>query len=225
MEEQKRKERIAKEKELRKKREQILAEKIRKEQIERERYLNSLQTKITIFGNQVLVPCRLSYGENEIEAVLLLDTGASTILLHEETAKKLYIKQTKSSKGQVAGGKMIEIKYAKLSYVKVGPYKRENLYAAIAKHNGPPVKFNGLLGMNFLKNLKIGKKLMLGFAVIILFMTVIGLNGFRSVFQIEEDLDGILEVNLKGINYLLQADRDYWSRPRMSELGMHSPRR
>ncbi len=62
--------------------------------------------------------------------------------------------------------------------------------------------------MKFLKNLKIGKKLALGFVVMILFMMVIGLNGYRSVFQIEKDIVDILEVDLAGINNLLQADRD-----------------
>ena len=62
--------------------------------------------------------------------------------------------------------------------------------------------------MKFLKNLKIGRKLTLGFVVMILFMMVIGLNGYRSVFQIEKDIVDILEVDLTGINNLLQADRD-----------------
>lgn len=62
--------------------------------------------------------------------------------------------------------------------------------------------------MTFLKNLKIGRKLTIGFAVMILFMMVIGLNGYRSVFLIEEDLVEILETDLAGINNLLQADRD-----------------
>ena len=62
--------------------------------------------------------------------------------------------------------------------------------------------------MKFLKNLKIGRKLTLGFVVMILFMMVIGLNGYRSVFQIEKDIIDILEVDLTGINNLLQADRD-----------------
>ena len=62
--------------------------------------------------------------------------------------------------------------------------------------------------MKFLKNLKIGRKLALGFMVMILFMMVIGLNGYRSVFQIEKDIVDILEVDLVGINNLLQADRD-----------------
>lgn len=62
--------------------------------------------------------------------------------------------------------------------------------------------------MKILKNLKIGRKLTLGFAVMILFMVVIGLNGYRSVFQIQKDIVGILEIDLAGINYLLQADRD-----------------
>jgi len=62
--------------------------------------------------------------------------------------------------------------------------------------------------MKFLKNLKIGKKLTLGFVVMILFMMVIGLNSYRSVFQIENDIADMLEVDLAGVKNLLQAGRD-----------------
>jgi hypothetical protein len=34
----------------------------------------------------------------------------------------------------------------------VGPHKEINLVAGIIEHTGPAVTFDGLLGMNFLKN-------------------------------------------------------------------------
>ena len=62
--------------------------------------------------------------------------------------------------------------------------------------------------LNVLKNLKIGKKLILGFAVMNLFMMVIGLNGYRSVYLIEKDIEDILTVDLNSLSNLLEADRD-----------------
>jgi clan AA aspartic protease (TIGR02281 family) len=112
------------------------------------------ETKVIIKGNQVLVPVIVGYGGHETEALLLLDTGASIMALHREVANQLNIKQTQKAKFVVVGGKTIATHITKLNYVKVGPFKKENLYAGIIEHEGPEVPHQGLLGMNFLKNLE-----------------------------------------------------------------------
>jgi clan AA aspartic protease (TIGR02281 family) len=112
------------------------------------------ETKVIIKGNQVLVPVILGYGGNEIEALLLLDTGASIMALYVEVADQLNIKPAQKAKFLVAGGETISIYVAKLNYVKVGPFKKENIYAGIIEHRGPSVVHQGLLGMNFLRNLE-----------------------------------------------------------------------
>ncbi len=123
------------------------------EQIEKENHLNSLQTKVTIQGNQVLVPVKLGYRGKEVEALLLLDTGASLLTLHKEIAYQLSITQAKRATAQVVGGKVIRLGVTKLNYVKVGPVKVENIHAGIINHKGPPVGYSGLLGMNVLQKL------------------------------------------------------------------------
>jgi clan AA aspartic protease (TIGR02281 family) len=127
-----------------------LKKKRRREQIEKEKYLKSLETKVVINESQVLVPVRLGYKRKEIDTLLLLDTGASIIALHREVAKALDIRQTKRGTVQVAGGKVIDIKMTKLSTVKVGPIEKKDVEAGIIVHKGPPVTYQGLLGMNFL---------------------------------------------------------------------------
>jgi clan AA aspartic protease (TIGR02281 family) len=112
------------------------------------------ETKIIIKGNQVLVPVILGYRGREVEAMLLLDTGASIIALHREVADQLKIKQTQKTKFMVVGGKTISTYVTKLNYVKVGPFKKENIYAGIIEHAGPAVPLQGLLGMNFLRGLE-----------------------------------------------------------------------
>lgn len=153
LEEKRRKEQIAKEKLLKQQLEEKQAEERRKQQVAREKYLKSLQTKITVEGSRVLVPCTLGYEGNEIKTQLLLDTGASVVVLHRPIAEQLRIKGTKSSKAQVAGGATIRVGVVELNYVEVGPYRKENIYANIISHKGPPVSYNGLLGMNFLRGL------------------------------------------------------------------------
>ena len=111
-------------------------------------------TKVMIKGNQVLVPVFLGYGGYETEAVLLLDTGATIVSLHQEIADRLKIVPFKTARAQVADGKTVPYKLAELDFIIVGPHKIENLMVGIYKQAGLPVEHNGLLGMNFLKNLE-----------------------------------------------------------------------
>jgi len=124
------------------------------ERIAQEEYRKSLEMKVTIRGNQVLVPATLDYGGKEIEALLLLDTGAELLTLHRETADQLNIKQSKKVAVQVTGGKVIKARLVKLTHVIVGPHKKTNVHALIIGHKGPSVKHDGLLGMNFLRDLE-----------------------------------------------------------------------
>jgi predicted aspartyl protease len=112
------------------------------------------ETPVVIAGNQVLVPVTLGYGQKKIEARLLLDTGASITTIHREIAKKLTISKTQKARLMVPGGSTVTVDVAKLSYVKVGPKKQANLYAGIIDHIGPTVSHQGLLGMDFLRNVE-----------------------------------------------------------------------
>lgn len=127
---------------------------IREFNIEQDRLINETETKVMIDGNQVLVPVTLCYGGNEVEARLLLDTGASIILLHRNVADQLGIKNAQSFDFMVAGGKTIKTDVTKLDYASVGPHRKEDIYAGIIEHQGPEVSHQGLLGMNFLKGLE-----------------------------------------------------------------------
>ncbi|MBN2125386.1 MAG: MCP four helix bundle domain-containing protein, partial [Deltaproteobacteria bacterium] len=57
-------------------------------------------------------------------------------------------------------------------------------------------------------DLKVGGRLILGFSVMILFMAGIGFAGFRSIHQINGNLEEIFAVNLPSMDYLLETDRD-----------------
>ncbi|MCK9295195.1 MAG: methyl-accepting chemotaxis protein [Desulfobulbaceae bacterium] len=62
--------------------------------------------------------------------------------------------------------------------------------------------------MEWFKNLKVGARLIASFAVMIIFMAVIGMVGYRSIDVIYRHLEGIFAVNLPGMDYLIEADRD-----------------
>jgi predicted aspartyl protease len=109
------------------------------------------ETKVTVKGNQVLVPVVLGYGGKEVQVSLLLDTGASITTLNRNSIKKLQVSPAHKGKMIVPGGKIIDADIVKLSFIKVGPHKIPNLHAGIIEHKGMPVEYQGLLGMNFLK--------------------------------------------------------------------------
>ena len=111
------------------------------------------ETAVFIAGNHVIVPVTLSYRKKRVEARLLLDTGATNITLHRSLARKLSIKSAQKGSIRVAGGELIEAEAVVLDSVNVGPHTKMNLVAGIIKNNAPEVAFDGLLGMNFLKDL------------------------------------------------------------------------
>lgn len=113
------------------------------------------ETQVTIKGNKVFVPVVIGYGDNQVETILIFDTGAGSIVLHEQVADRLGVDAYQQGKGRGVGGIEIDTRLTRLAYVKVGPHTKNDLNAAIVSYEGPPEDFySGLLGMNFLKGLK-----------------------------------------------------------------------
>lgn len=129
-----------------------LEEKRKRRALEKEKFLQSLKTRVVIQNNQILVPVLFGHNGKEIIIPLLLDTGASIIVLHKQFAAALNLDTEQAGLSQMASGKMIRSGLAKVDYLKLGPFKMENVNVVVLEHRGPPVKFKGLLGMNFLRN-------------------------------------------------------------------------
>jgi predicted aspartyl protease len=126
-------------------------EKRQQEEKAREELEQSLTTKVTISGNHVLVPVTLGYGGREVQATLVLDTGADLITVHRQIADQLRLPLTKRAGVQVTGGKTIRARLAELDYVRVGPYEAKKAQVLIILDQGSPTPHDGLLGMNFLR--------------------------------------------------------------------------
>ena len=110
------------------------------------------ETAVSIIDNHVIVPVLLSLEGRQVAARLLLDTGSTNITLHRNIAEKLRIRNPQKGSIRVAGGDVINAEAVRLDSVTVGPHTERNLVAGIIEHRGPDVPFDGLLGMNFLKN-------------------------------------------------------------------------
>jgi len=111
-------------------------------------------TEVAILENHVIVPVLLLYNDRQVYAKLLLDTGSTNITLHKHIARKLLIINSQKGSIKVAGGNVIDAEAVRLDAVTVGPHTKRNLIAGIIEHRGDDVPFDGLLGMNFLKDYK-----------------------------------------------------------------------
>jgi Aspartyl protease/Domain of unknown function (DUF4124) len=123
------------------------------EEKDREEFEKSLVTKVTIKGNQVLVPVTLGYGGKEIQASLILDTGAATTTIYGPIADQLNLSRTGGIHTRAAGGKSLNASVAKLDYVRVGPHEVKEVEIWVVFPPGPSPSNDGSLGMNVLKDL------------------------------------------------------------------------
>jgi len=65
----------------------------------------------------------------------------------------LQVESEKSGYSQVAGGGVIPTEVVRFQYIKVGPFKLDNARAMVIDHKMTEARFDGLLGMDFLRNL------------------------------------------------------------------------
>jgi clan AA aspartic protease (TIGR02281 family) len=93
---------------------------------------------------------------NKVKATMVLDTGASLILVTRAVAKKLGVNLDKLKpdiKVQVADGRTVDAARFILNSVKVENSEVENVEAAVLMDEKVDFKFaDGLLGMSFLRN-------------------------------------------------------------------------
>jgi len=113
---------------------------------------NSARTAVKIQNNKVFVPVTLSYRNKTVDATMLLDTGASITTISIDVAKRLGIRPESTELGisRVADGRMLQTFVTSLDYLAVGPKMKGNVQVSIMPSSGPPLPFDGLLGMNFL---------------------------------------------------------------------------
>lgn len=121
--------------------------------MERKRY----ETDVIIHGNQVLVPVTISYENRSDQALFLLDTGATHLVIFKDFASGFNLKPVKKGFSKVAGGALVPSELALLDYVEVGPLRVENVGATIIenrKDSGRAFEFSGLLGIDILQHLQ-----------------------------------------------------------------------
>jgi predicted aspartyl protease len=113
--------------------------------------LREHQTPVEIRGNRVLVPVEVAMGNRVAQLSLLLDTGATTTVLHRESLAGLDLPSGKSFKARVAGGGTVKSEKIRFRHIDIGPFREEKVYAMVINLQGQELSFDGMLGMDFLK--------------------------------------------------------------------------
>ena len=110
------------------------------------------QTPVMIRGNRVMVPVEVAMGSDVTHLFLLLDTGATATVLHRGSLATLDLPAGDKVEARVAGGRTITSEKIKFKYIEIGPFREKSTYAMVIDPQGPPMPFDGMLGMDFLKD-------------------------------------------------------------------------
>lgn len=110
------------------------------------------QTPIVIKGNRVLVPVEVAMGNRTVTLSLLLDTGATTTVLHRSSLSELDLPSGKRFKARVAGGGIVNSNRIRFRHINVGPFHIKKASAMVINLTGKPPSYDGMLGMDFLKS-------------------------------------------------------------------------
>lgn len=113
--------------------------------------LRKYQTPVKVSRNRVLVPVEVSMGNRTVKLSLLLDTGATSTVLHREAIKDLDLPSGKRYKARVAGGGIVMSEKIKFRQITIGPFQRKKATAMVINLKGKELPFDGMLGMDFLK--------------------------------------------------------------------------
>jgi len=114
--------------------------------------LEEYQTPIIIKGNRVLVPVEVAMGNRVAELSLLLDTGASTTVLHRSSLSELDLPSGRRYKARVAGGGIVNSNRINFRHINVGPFHIKKASAMVINLTGKLPSYDGMLGMDFLKH-------------------------------------------------------------------------
>jgi len=91
-------------------------------------------------------------GNRVAELSLLLDTGASSTVLHRSSLSELDLPSGKRYKARVAGGGIVNSNRINFRHINVGPFQINKASAMVINLTGKAPSYDGMLGMDFLKN-------------------------------------------------------------------------
>ena len=127
------------------------------EQQQKETKKKSYETDVVIQGNQVLVPVTIGIDNQAGQALFLLDTGATHLVIFKKFADRFNTKAVKKGFSKVAGGGLVPSELVLVDYVQVGPLRVEKTGATVIENRDAddrPFEFSGLLGIDILQHIE-----------------------------------------------------------------------
>lgn len=118
--------------------------------------------KVKLASGHMVVPVRIN---NSVTAELLVDTGASVIVLSRSAGEKLGLvtaadtpdnKKMNRIQLQVADGRKLDAKYVMLDKVSVNGSDADQVEAAVFLSSQADMSYDGVLGMSYLKRFNVG---------------------------------------------------------------------
>lgn len=109
-------------------------------------------TAFTFADNKILVRVRIGSKYRATTATLLLDTGATTTVIHESLARRIGLQIEAWGQASIAGGQTIDTGITTADFIALGPKRLDNPSLTIIAYYGAHAQHEGLLGMDFLKN-------------------------------------------------------------------------
>lgn len=119
-----------------------------------ERALAQMETAVVIENNQVLVPVKVTYHGKDVDVKMLMDTGASGTVFHRDALARLDAMSESAGYARVAGGNVVKLSSIEFDRIQVGPFQAKNIRSFVIDNKAPGGAFDGLLGMDFLMNVK-----------------------------------------------------------------------
>lgn len=119
-----------------------------------ERLLRESETPVKVGRNRVVVPVTVVYGGRKANTEMVLDTGATNTVFHKNALAGLNYASQPGGRARVAGGGSISTELVSFDRIEIGPYRPTHVRAMVIEHQGPAVGSDGLLGMDFLMNVR-----------------------------------------------------------------------
>ncbi len=115
--------------------------------------IKRLEMPINIVNNRIIAPVKMVYGSRSVNLDLVMDTGASSTVVHRNAVDSLGGQYEKAGVARVADGRTVPTDRIKLDSVVIGPYEVPRA-SSLVIDNQNSGGTSGLLGMDFLLNAK-----------------------------------------------------------------------
>lgn len=112
--------------------------------------LKKWTTPFQFHANRIVVPVEVSYGAKTVQLSLVMDTGASSTVVHKSAIASLNAQLRKGANARVADGSVVKTKTINFDLVELGPFKAKSVTSSVLDYQGQQSPTDGLLGMDFL---------------------------------------------------------------------------